>query len=200
MTLRFSSCTHFFKFLQVIVISGYIATLQDELYTLERNHISKVKLGDMPFLTKFRIRQSLREARAGFTVVFGMFIALLIMMLGLDCYVMCDYISKENKRDTEFEYMYTYKYPDKKVPEGGDACFVKGLHKEVWGYDLEISLVGIENDNPYFSQDKDLPKAKNKVIISSAMAQKYDLKKGDSIVLSDEEDEMDYAFLSLIHI
>ncbi|WP_410076304.1 ABC transporter permease, partial [Anaerostipes sp.] len=123
----------------------------------KKNHISKVKLGDMPFLTKFRIRQSLREARAGFTVVFGMFIALLIMMLGLDCYVMCDYISKENKRDTEFEYMYTYKYPDKKVPEGGDACFVKGLHKEVWGYDLEISLVGIEKDNPYFSQDKDLP-------------------------------------------
>ena len=157
----------------------------------KKNHISKVKLGDMPFLTKFRIRQSLREARAGFTVVFGMFIALLIMMLGLDCYVMCDYISKENKRDTEFEYMYTYKYPDKKVPKGGDACFVKGLHKEVWGYDLEISLVGIENDNPYFSQDKDLPKAKNKVIISSAIAQKYDLKKGDSIVLSDEEDEMD---------
>ena len=26
------------------------------------------------------------------------------------------------------------------------------------------------------------------------MAQKYDLKKGDSIVLSDEEEEMDYAF------
>ena len=52
----------------------------------------------------------------------------------------------------------------------------------------------MENDNPYFSQDKDLPKAKNKVVISSAMAQKYDLKKGDSIVLSDEEEEMDYAF------
>ena len=160
----------------------------------KKSHISKVKLGNMPFLTKFRIRQSLREARAGFTVVFGMFIALLVMMIGLDCYVMCDHISKENKKDTKFEYMYTYKYPDKKVPKGGDACFVKGLHKEVWGYDLEISLIGIENDNPYFSQDKDLPKAKNKVVISSAMAQKYDLKKGDSIILSDEEDEMDYAF------
>lgn len=160
----------------------------------KKSHISKVKLGDMPFLTKFRIRQSLREARAGFTVVFGMFIALLVMMIGLDCYVMCDHISKENKKDTKFEYMYTYKYPDKKVPKGGDACFVKGLHKKVWGYDLEISLIGIENDNPYFSQDKDLPKAKNKVVISSAMAQKYDLKKGDSIILSDEEDEMDYAF------
>lgn len=81
----------------------------------KKNHISKVRLGDMPFLTKFRIRQSLREARAGFTVVFGMFIALLVMMIGLDCYVMCDHISKENKKDTKFEYMYTYKYPDKKV-------------------------------------------------------------------------------------
>lgn len=160
----------------------------------KKGHISKVKLGHMPFLTKFRIRQLLRESRAGFTVIFGMFIALLVMMIGLDCYAMCDHISKENKKDTKFEYMYTYKYPDKKVPKGGDACFVKGLHKEIWGYDLEISLIGMENDNPYFSQDKDLPKAKNKVVISSAMAQKYDLKKGDSIVLSDEEEEMDYAF------
>ena len=158
----------------------------------KKGHISKVKLGHMPFLT--RIRQLLRESRAGFTVIFGMFIALLVMMIGLDCYAMCDHISKENKKDTKFEYMYTYKYPDKKVPKGGDACFVKGLHKEIWGYDLEISLIGMENDNPYFSQDKDLPKAKNKVVISSAMAQKYDLKKGDSIVLSDEEEEMDYAF------
>ena len=24
---------------------------------------------------------------------------------------------------------------EKKVPKGGDACFVKGLHKEIWGYD-----------------------------------------------------------------
>ena len=54
--------------------------------------------------------------------------------------------------------MYTYKYQIS--TKGRDACFVKGLHKEVWGYDLEISLIGIENDNPYFSQDKDLPKAK----------------------------------------
>ena len=73
-----------------------------------------------------------------------MFIALLVMMIGLDCYVMCDHISKENKKDTKFEYMYTYKYPDKKVPKGGDACFVKGLHKEVWGYNLEISLIRIK--------------------------------------------------------
>lgn len=160
----------------------------------KKNHISKVKLTNMSFLAKFRIRQTLRELRSQIAVIFGMFIALLIMMIGLDCYELCEHISTENKADTKFEYMYTYKYPDKKVPKGGDACFVKSLKKEVWGYDLEISLIGMENDNPYFSQDKDLPKAKNKIVISSAMAQKYQLKKGDSIILSDEEEGMDYAF------
>ena len=68
----------------------------------KKSHISKVKLGDMPFSYKIQDQaQSLREARAGFTVVFGMFIALLVMMIGLDCYVMCDHISKENKKDTK---------------------------------------------------------------------------------------------------
>ena len=160
----------------------------------KKNHISKIRLRDMSFLAKFRIRQTLRELRSQIAVILGMFISLLIMMLGLDCYALCEHISTENKADTKFEYMYTYKYPDKKVPKGGEACFVKGLNKEVMGYDLEISLIGIKNDNSYFSQDKDLPKAKNKIVISSAMAQKYQLKKGDSIVLSDEEEGMDYAF------
>ena len=56
----------------------------------------------MRFLTKFWIIQLLRESRAGFTVIFGMFIELLVMMIGLDCYAMCDHISKENKKDTKF--------------------------------------------------------------------------------------------------
>ena len=63
--------------------------------------------------------------------LFGMFIALLIMMLGLNCYVMCIHISEENRADTKYEYMYTYKYPEQQVPEGGEASFAKSLNKEI---------------------------------------------------------------------
>ncbi|RDU24932.1 FtsX-like permease family protein [Anaerosacchariphilus polymeriproducens] len=158
----------------------------------KNRNISNVNLGNMGFIGRFRIRQMLREARTGFTVLFGMFIALLIMMLGINCYVMCKHISKDNKKDTKYEYMYTYKYPQDKVPDGGEACFAKTLKKEILGYNHNITLLGINEKNPYF--EVKTFKQKNLVVISSAMAQKYHLSIGDSLILSDEEEDIDYAF------
>ena len=50
------------------------------------NKISKINLNDLPFIRKFQIRQFLREKRSSFTLVFGMFISLLIAMLALESY------------------------------------------------------------------------------------------------------------------
>lgn len=152
----------------------------------------QLNLGEMGFIGRFRIRQMLREARCSFTVIFGMFIALLIMMLGIDCYVMCKHISVENKKDTRYEYMYTYKYPEKEVPKGGEACYAKGLKKEFLGYNLEVTLFGIDENNPYF--DAEVTKSKNEVVVSSAMAQKYRLSVGEKVILTDEEENQDYVF------
>lgn len=45
-----------------------------------------LNLGNMGFVRRFQVRQMLREARTGFTIIFGMFISMLIMMLGVNCY------------------------------------------------------------------------------------------------------------------
>ena len=154
----------------------------------ERN----IDLGNMGFISRFRIRQMLRELRTSFTVWFGMFVSLLIMMIGINCYVLCEHIRIENKEDTKYEYMYTYKYPEAEVPEGGEACYAKTLKKEILGYNLEVTVLGIDEDNPYFAVK---PKqGKSIASISSAMAQKYDLSVGDKLILTDEEEEMDYVF------
>lgn len=154
--------------------------------------IGNINLGNMGFIGRFRVRQMLRESRTGFTVIFGMFISLLIMMLGIDCYVMCRHISEENKADTKYGYMYTYKYPGAAVPDGEEAAFAKNLKKEIYGYNLDVTLLGIEKENPYF--DADVTEGQNKVIISTAMSQKYHLSEGDQLVLTDAEEEIDYAF------
>lgn len=159
----------------------------------KNSRISHINLGKMGFTGRFQIRQMLREMRTGFTVLFGMFIALLIMMLGLNCYVMCIHISKENKTDAKYEYMYTYKYPEQQIPEGGEACFAKTLNKEIYGYDLEVTVLGIEKDNPYFDAGVN-EGSTNRVTVSSAMAQKYGLTQGDQLILTDEEAERNYAF------
>lgn len=156
------------------------------------SRISNMNLGDMGFISKFRIRQMLREMRTGFTIIFGMFISLLIMMIGINCYVLCKHISVENKQDTKYAYMYTYKYPEEEVPEGGEACYAKTLKKEIFGYNLDITLLGIDSQNPYF--DAEVTSGKNKVILSSAMAQKYGISAGEKVILTDEESEMDYVF------
>lgn len=147
--------------------------------------MKQIKLGKMNFVRAFRIRQIMREARTSFTVVGGMFISLLILMLGLNCFCMCQHISKDNKADTKFEYLYTYKYPKDSVPEGGYEAFTKTVKKENMGYNLEVAILGIEGDNPFF--DVKLTDSKSDVVISSAMAEKYGLKKGDVFVVEDED-------------
>lgn len=184
----------------VAAIVNYIVIrkrLSQSVLTLMRSEhknskISNLNLGTMGFIGRFRIRQMLREVRTSFTVIFGMFISMLIMMLGINTYVLCEHISQESKEDTKYEYMYTYKYPEEAVPEGGEACYGKTLKKEIFGYNLDITLLGIEKDNPYF--EAQVSKEKNQIVVSSAMAQKYQLHIGDKVVLTDEEEDRDYAF------
>lgn len=158
----------------------------------KESRISNINLGNMGFISRFRIRQMLREARTSLTVIGGMFISLLILMLGLNCYNMCIHISNDNKTDTKFEYLYTYKYPEETVPEDGYEAFSKGMKKENLGYNLDVTILGITEENPFF--DVELTDNKSEVVISSAMAEKYGIKAGEVIVLEDEEAEMNYAF------
>ena len=156
------------------------------------SRIRDLNLGNMGFIARFRIRQMLREMRSAFAVVFGMFVSMLIVMMGLDIYVMCQNVNIENKADTKFAYMYTYKYPTEEVPDGGEEAFGKMLKKERLGYNLDVTLLGIHDDNPYF--DAKVEDGKNKIVISTAVAQKYNVGEGDVFVLNDEETDTKYAF------
>ena len=158
----------------------------------KNNKISKINLNDLPFIKKFQIRQFLREKRSSFTLIFGMFISLLITMLALESYELCNDMSIKSKEDTKYEYMYNYKYPIETPPKNGEAVYIETLKKEIYGYNLDVTLMGIDNDNKYF--DYNVPKSKSEVIISSSVASKYNLKKGEMLVLKDELNDINYAF------
>ncbi len=152
----------------------------------------QVDLGRFSFVTQFRIRQMLREMRSALTVVAGLFICLLLLFIAVDCYVMCNHVKSDYVRDTHYEYMYTLKYPEKEVPEGGEEAFAVSLSKESFGYTFDVTVLGVHEDNPYF--DLALKKSRKDVVISSAMAQKFGIGIGDEVVLEDREDEQLYAF------
>lgn len=152
----------------------------------------RLNLGKLGFITRFRIRRTLRELRAALTMAVGLYVSLMLVFMAVDCYVMCNHVKTDNVADTHYEYMYLYKYPDRKVPEGGTACFAKTLNKESFGYNLDVTLLGTDTENPYF--DAVVPKGRKDVVISSAMAQKYGIKEGETVILEDREAEQYYAF------
>ena len=169
-----------------------LSLLRNEQTAGKAGRLQNMNLGNMKFLLRFQIRQMLREIRSAFAVVIGMFICLLILMMSIDCAVLCINFGNACLEETKYAYMYTYKYPTEDVPEGGTPAYVENLKKEAYGYNLDVTVLGIDDGNPYFpivTADK-----KNEIVISSAAAQKFGVKVGDKLVLSDEVNERDYAF------
>lgn len=140
----------------------------------------------------FRTRQMLREARSAATVVLGMLISLLVVTLGLDCFVMCYAVKRDNIADTKYEYMYYYKYPGKEAPKEGEAAYIETLSTDCMGYTLDVTVIGIDDDNRFF--DAKPKKGKNKAVINNSLVERYGYKEGDKVIFTDLTADMDYAF------
>lgn len=153
---------------------------------------SKINLHKLGFMNSFRIRQILREKRATFAVTGGVFISLLLLILGLNCYSFLDTMHKENEADTKYEYMLNLKYPPDEIPNDTEACYLKNMNKEVYGYDLDISLLGLDAGNKYF--DFTPATGVETLTVSTSMANKYNLKAGDTLILKDSIEDKSYVF------
>lgn len=156
------------------------------------SRLRAVELKGGSFVRDFQIRQMLREVRTSVTVILGMFISLLIFMLGLNCFVLCENVGIDAGETTKFGYMYTLKYPPKTAPEGAEVCYTESLSKTGFGYTLDVSIFGIDGGSRYF--DAQPESGKSRLILGRATADKYGLKEGDKLILTDSSNEMDYAF------
>lgn len=153
--------------------------------------LRKVKLKGNDFVRNFRIRQTLRELRASITMMIGLFVSLLVFMLGLNCYVLCENAARDSVGSVKFAYSYLLKYPGEQIPEGAQACYSESLSKTEKGFTLDVSVIGIDADNRYFEAKPS--NRKNSAVIGKSVAAKYGLKVGDSITLSDDAAEKEYA-------
>ena len=75
---------------------------------------------------------------------------LLLAMMSLEIYTYCANVNRDYVNDTKYEYMYTYKYPTEEVPEGGYEAYAKTLKKKIYGYNFDITVMGLTENNPFF--------------------------------------------------
>ncbi|MCR5665311.1 MAG: ABC transporter permease [Eubacterium sp.] len=158
----------------------------------KQGRIAGVQLGQMNFLKKFCIRQILRESRSYVAVVFGMFISLLLAMMGVNCLMLCLHLHENAIADTKYSYMYTLKYPQEEVPENAQEAYGVTLSKECYGYHFDVTLLGVKEDFSYF--DVEVEEGTDQIAISEAMATKYGVGVGDELVLDDDGNDRKYAF------
>lgn len=153
----------------------------------------EVKIKGLKFISMFRLRQFIREIRAGLTVFLGLFMSLLVALMALNTYVYCNKVKDYYINQTKYEYMYNYKYPTEEVPEGGYEAVAESLNKEIYGYTFDVMVMGITEDNPFFDTGE-LPDNDTDVVVSSAVANKYDLNVGDVLILNGDNGDRLYAF------
>ena len=88
--------------------------------------------------------------------------------------------------------MYNLKYPEEIAPENAEACYVESLSKTSLGHTLDVNIIGIDNNNKYYSAEPN--KGRSSIVAGSSTAQKYGLSVGDKLILSDIANDIDYAF------
>lgn len=170
-----------------------LSLLRSEQKASHASRISRIDLGHLSFLPRFQLRQLLRELRSAFAVLGGMFICLLVLMIALTTYTYCGSFNRRSILETTYEYCYTYKYPTEEVPEGGTPAYAETLRQTSYGYDLDVTMLGIDPGCPYFPEVAPTAK-KSEVVIASSVAQKFGVGKGDVLVLRDEVNDVNYAF------
>lgn len=154
--------------------------------------VSRLNLDRFGFVSAFTIRQLLRERRSNLAVIAGMFVSLLVLVMGVNCYALCVNLKADSLADMRYEYSYLLKYPPQDVPAGGAAAYVESLSSDALDYEMDIAVVGLSEDNPYFPRIESA--RSDEMSISSSVAMKYGLKAGDTIVLKDGVSERGYAF------
>ncbi|MEL7662122.1 FtsX-like permease family protein [Acetobacterium wieringae] len=160
----------------------------------KQHRLANVDLKEMDFINRYRIRQLLREIRGNITMFFGLFLAILLMVFGFSIYGSVSAYVSNVASDVVYNYLYLLKYPMETAPSDATKVYTESLTADLYltGGEMDVTVQGIDDQNPYF--DFPLDGEKNDVIISDSVANKFGYQVGDEITLSDNLTDRNYNF------
>lgn len=150
----------------------------------------------MSFEKKFRIRQFFRELSGNVTLFFGLMTAVLLIMFSVSCYGSITKYINGITDDVRCEYTYILRNPVSDLPKGACVGYTRGFYTDfpITGGEMEVSLAGIDTDNPYFPFAAYMTKDSDKIYMSDSARIKFGYKVGDRVILRDNAENKLYAF------
>ena len=164
--------------------------LRRDLTTRQKKKAFKLntKIGIMK---RFRLRIIFQNMPNYVTLVFGVFFANLIMILGMAFPALMEKHQEIISENIVSSYQYILKAEAETETEGAEKYAAATLVTTIEGRKEEaVSLYGIDANSQYVNIDFD----KEEVYISSAFSEKYGYEEGDTVTLKEEFDEKSYEF------
>ncbi len=155
------------------------------------------KINNLDFLKKYKIRQFFREFSGNITLFFGITVALLLIMFSVACYYSISGYIANITNDINYNYMYILRNPVTDLPKDPVLGFVRGFYTDydLTGGEMEVTLLGIDSDNPYFSFSRELSDNESEIYMSDSARIKFGFKAGDKIILRDPSEDKLYSFV-----
>ncbi len=153
-----------------------------------------IKTDGLSFSAKYKLRQFLRELSGNVTLFFGIVISILLIMFSLACYSSIKGYIDGITDDIHYNYMYILRNPVNDLPKNPVVGYARGLYTDfsMTSTEMEVTMLGIGEDNPYFDFAGKLEK--DKLYMSDSARIKFGYKPGDKIVFKDNSEDKYYAF------
>lgn len=158
---------------------------------LKKRHDKKsIKLPNFSFINRFRLRVIIQNFGSYVMLFFGIFLASFLLMFGIGLDPLLDHYIEDIDQSLPYNYQYFLKAPTD--CDEGEKMFIYEM--DTWfslgQKDIGVSFFGIEKDSEYFADayvDHD-------IVVSSALANKLNLKPGDTLLLTDKSTDKEHSF------
>lgn len=155
--------------------------------------LNTIKINHFNFVTKFRLREFLREFKSNIVLFFGIFISTFLLVFGVSINSAINKYVQDVKNESTYNYMYALKLPIEAVEDKDtEKITLKKLsiYSKDIDMDMEIMLQGIKKDTNFYSfsiNDDD-----DGLYISNCVKDKFHLNIGETIYLKDKSDNKIY--------
>ncbi|NYC06129.1 putative ABC transport system permease protein [Clostridium beijerinckii] len=149
--------------------------------------LNNVKINHFSFITKFRLREFLREIRGNIILFCGIFFATFGLAFGVCIYRTGDDYVKIIQDQINYNYMYILNRPIEVTENKGlEKITSKGLsiYSKDIEMDMDVILQGINEHSNFYSFS--IPENDSGLYISDSVQGKFNLNVGDIITLKDK--------------
>lgn len=186
----------FLPILIVIIINYFIISKKlnsTPLQLLRREKkatkLNTIKINNFNFVTKFRLREFLREFRGNIILFFGILISTFLLVFGVSINSAIGEYVKNVQKESAYNYIYTLNIPiEITEDEGLEKATFKGLaiHFKDLNMDMDVTIQGIKENSNFYSFN--IKENDPGLYISESVKDKFNLNIGDTVTLKDKSE------------